>query len=754
MIHHHHQPKGTHTLPRKPKAKNTLPIDKARVLALLSEQPNATKRDLTRALKIKGSDRIALKRVLKELESDGAISGNRRRGYQRPSDLAEVSVLEIYGHDTDGELLARPQRWESNEDPPQIVVLPGREEGSGPAIGVGERVLARLARVEDGYEARVIKRLGASVHRVLGVVRTAPGGAWRVEPIDRKSRSAFSLDPRDRAGAQDNELILAEPLSGRASGFPRARVIERLGSMDAPRAVSLIAIHAHGIPTEFPRETIEEAERARPVDPRGRTDLRNFPLLTIDPEDARDHDDAVWAGPDDSPSNPGGHIAIVAIADVAHYVRPGSALDREALKRGNSVYFPDRVVPMLPERLSADLCSLMDGVDRPCLAVRMVFDKQGHKRSHEFARGIMRSAASLTYAQAQAAFDGKPSREITSAARHALANLWACYKALAAARKKRDPLDLDLPERRITIGDDGKVKSIAFRERLESMRLIEEFMVLANVCAAESLERAKCPLVYRVHEHPSQEKIYSFADYLRTIGMTFAKGQVIKPGVFNRILAQAKGGPHEQVMNDVVLRTQAQAIYAPENAGHFGLNLARYAHFTSPIRRYADLIVHRALIGALKLGEGGLSDREMAKLGEIADHISRTERRAMAAERDSTDRYVAAFMEDRIGSTFDARVTGVTRFGLFLRLGESGAEGLLPVRTLGGEYFRHDERRHALVGQRTNTVYRLGDIVAVRLVEAAPLTGGLRFDLPESGAERRASRQPKVERTRHRRSSR
>ncbi len=754
MIHHNHQFKGKNKLPQKPKTRNAPRIDKARVLAVLSEQPNATKRDLARTLNVKGSDRIALKRVLKELEQDGEISGNRKRGYQRPGDLPEVGVLEIYGQDTDGELLARPQRWESNEEPPAILVLPGREEGTGPAIGVGERVLARVARTNEGYEARVIKRLGASAHRVLGVVRTASGGSWRVEPIDRKSRSAFSLDPRDRAGAQDNELVLAEPLSGRASGFPRARVVERLGSMDAPKAVSLIAIHAHGIPTGFPQEANTEAEGARGVDPRGRTDLRKFALLTIDPEDARDHDDAVWAGPDADPSNPGGHIAIVAIADVAHYVRPGSALDREALKRGNSVYFPDRVVPMLPERLSADLCSLMDGVDRPCLAVRMVFDKQGNKRSHEFVRGIMRSAASLTYAQAQSAFDGKPAGEISTPARRALADLWACYKSLSAARKKRDPLDLDLPERRITIGDDGKVKSIAFRERLESMRLIEEFMVLANVCAAESLERAKSPLVYRVHEHPSKEKLFSFADYLRTIGMNFAKGQLIKPAVFNRILAQAKGGPHEHVLNDVVLRTQAQAIYAPENAGHFGLNLVRYAHFTSPIRRYADLVVHRALIRALKLGDGALTDRDMGRLGEIADHISQTERRAMAAERDSTDRYVAAFMEDRIGATFDARVTGVTRFGLFLRLRESGAEGLLPVRALGGEYFRHDERRHALVGQGSKTVYKLGDIVAVRLVEAAPLTGGLRFDLAESDLGRRTQSRPQVQRARFRGKSR
>ena len=703
------------------------------MLDALASEPGATKRDLARLLNVKGSDRITLKRILKELDQEGAVTGNRKRGYIKPGELPEVTVLEITGQDMDGELTARPQRWESNEEPPKIFVLPARDAEVGPALGRGERVLARLEKTEDGYEARIIKRLGASAHKVLGVVHVGSGG-MRIAPIDRKSRTEFTVDTRDRAGALNNELVLCEPIAGRASGLPRARIVERLGNMDAPKAVSLIAIHAHGIPTDFPKEVLDEANGAPPADPRGRTDLRKFALLTIDPEDARDHDDAVWAAADDDPGNPGGHVAIVAIADVAHYVRSGSPLDHEAYKRGNSVYFPDRVVPMLPERLSADLCSLMDGVDRPCLAVRMVFDKQGRKKRHEFLRGVMRSAASLTYKNAQDAFDGHPDAGLSAPVKDALKGLWACYQSLVTARKARDPLDLDLPERRIVIGPDGKIASIGFRQRLESMRLIEEFMVLANVAAAESLEQARMPLIYRVHEHPSQEKIFAFSDFLRTINLPFAKGQVIKPGAFNRILAQAKGGPHELVMNDVVLRTQAQAIYHPDNVGHFGLNLARYAHFTSPIRRYADLIVHRALIRGLKLGGDGLSDREMGKLGETAEHISMTERRAMAAERDSNDRYVAAFMQDRIGAVFDGRITGVTRFGLFLRLADTGAEGLLPARSLGFEYFRHDEKRHAMIGDRTGTEYKLGDIVSVKLVEAAPLTGGMRFELAESAA--------------------
>ena len=469
-------------------------------------------------------------------------------------------------------------------------------------------------------------------------------------PIDKKARTEYALDKSDLGGAKNNELVAAEPKPGRIAGFApgQGRRAHRQHGFAQDHQPDRHSRPRH--PTEFPKAVIEEAKAAKPVDPRGRTDLRAIPLVTIDPPDARDHDDAVWAGPDDDAANPGGHVVLVAIADVAHYVTPGSALDKEALKRGNSAYFPDRVVPMLPEELSADLCSLKEGVDRPCLVARMVFDKHGHKKSHTFLRAVMRSAARLTYAQAQAAFDGNPDAGMTATVKKTLADVWAAYKSLTVARGKRDPLDLDLPERRVILGADGKVASIAYRERLESMKLIEEFMVLANVAAAEALEKARTPLIYRVHDTPSKEKLFAFSDFLRTLNINFAKGQVVQPGTFNRILAGAKGKPHEAVMNDVVLRSQAQAIYDPANIGHFGLNLAKYAHFTSPIRRYADLIVHRALIRAFKLGEGGLTDREIGTLGGIAEHITMTERRAMAAERDSTDRYVAAFMEDRIGA--------------------------------------------------------------------------------------------------------
>ncbi len=710
------------------KVSNAPKLDKARLLTLLAENPGATKRDLARLINLKGSDRIQLKRLLKELGGEGAIAGKSKRGFTKQGDLPETLVLEISGMDSDGEYLGRPLAWESQDAPPQIYVAPPKE---GKTLGPGSRVLARLEKRGDVYEARVIRRVenDEGPQRILGVLRETDHG-FRVMPVERKARGEYALEKRDAGEARNNELVLCEPTGQKSAGFPRVRVVERIGSMDSPRTISLIAIHAHGIPTVFPQSVLDEAKAAEPIDPKGRTDLRAIPLVTIDPPDARDHDDAVWAGPDEDGGNPGGHVVLVAIADVAHYVTPGSALDKEALKRGNSAYFPDRVVPMLPEELSADLCSLKEAVDRPCLAVRMVFDAQGRKRAHTFIRGVMRSAARLTYARAQAAFDGNPDADLSAVAKKTLADLWTAYQALVIAREKRSPLDLDLPERRIVLGADGKVDSIAYRERLESMKLIEECMVLANVAAAEALEQARTPLIYRIHDTPSKEKLFAFGDFLRTLSINFAKGQVVQPGTFNRILAGAKGTVHEAVMNDVVLRSQAQAIYDAANIGHFGLNLAKYAHFTSPIRRYADLIVHRALIRGLGLGGGGgLTDRETGQLPQIAESISMTERRAMAAERDSTDRYVAAYMESHVGTIFEARITGVIKVGLFVRLKDSGAEGLLPARALGGEFFRHDERAQAMIGERSKTRFALGDSVQVKLVEAAPVTGGLRFEL-------------------------
>jgi len=648
----------------------------------------------------------------------------------RQSPFPNVTILDVFDRDTDGELLARPVTWDEEAAPPPIYLAPERGKPfAGPAIGIGDRVLARIKRLKDGtFEATVMKRVGASIHKILGVVKKE-GGSTRVHPVDRRAKRDLLIAKGETNGAKENELVLAEMLPSKGYGTRTGRIVERLCNIDEPRAVSLIAIHAHDIPLDFPSGVEAAAEQAKPATAAGRTDLRGIPFITIDPADARDHDDAVHAEADPSENNKGGHIVRVAIADVAHYIRTGEAMDVEALRRGNSVYFPDRVVPMLPERISNDLCSLREKQERPCLAVEMVFDKSGRKKSHKFVRGIMRSAVKLSYEEAQAAADGHPTPRVEPFTEDIIKPLYRAYAAMAKARDARAPLDLDLPEKRVEISEDGKVKGIAVRVRLDAHRLIEECMVQANVCAAETLEEEKVPLIYRVHDVPSDEKISSLSEFLKTLDISFAKGQSIKPMQFNSILHGAKDTEYAQLINDVVLRSQSQAVYSPDNQGHFGLNLRRYAHFTSPIRRYADLIVHRALIRAHNFGSDGLTDGQIEKLSTIAEDISNHERRAMAAERDSVDRYLASYMQERLGAEFEGRISGVTRFGLFVKLAGSGADGLVPISTLGNEYFSHDEAAHALVGERSKLGYRLGNIVSVRVMEAAPITGGLRFEM-------------------------
>jgi ribonuclease R len=718
---------------RKPDKKSALP-SRDELLAFVASHPGAaSKRDLARHFGIKGNDKIELKRLLRELQEEGTVKRGRGKAFTKRGDLPEVTAVEVVDRDPDGELICRPVQWDGDGNPPLIMLAPGPHgEGSHRALGIGERFLARLTRTADGYEARVIKRLGASAHKALGVFRKL-GKQGRIEPVDRKAKQEFAVAEGDTGGAVDGELVLAEPMPGRVTGLPRARILERLGNVSSPRAISLIAIHAHSIPDTFPVAAIDEAKRAKPAQLAGRTDLRSIPLVTIDPPDARDHDDAVWAAPDDDPKNKGGFRAVVAIADVAHYVTPGSALDREALRRGNSCYFPDRVVPMLPEELSADLCSLKEKVDRAVLAAHLTFDAGGRLKQHRIERGLMRSAAKLSYAEVQDALDGRPNDKTKPLLDAVLKPLAACYRAMAKARDQRGPLDLDLPEHKIQLGPDGRVSAIAVRERLETHRLIEEFMIQANVAAAETLEAKRTPLIFRIHAPPAPEKLNALSDFLSTLKISFAKGQIVKPAMLNRILDTVRGGPYASMVNEIMLRTQSQAEYNPDNIGHFGLALRRYAHFTSPIRRYADLVVHRALIRALRLGDGGLTEGEVERLDQTAEEISAFERRAMAAERDSNDRYIAAYMSDRIGAEFAGRISGVTRFGLFVRLSETGADGLIPVRSLGREFFQHDERAHALVGERSGLTFRLGTKVTVRLAEAAPLTGGLRFDLIEGG---------------------
>ena len=709
--------------------------------------------EIARAFGLKGADRRALRLMLQDLEGQGLLAKRGRKGVAEHGAVPPVGVVDVVERDPDGELLVRLTK---GDDAPLVRLAPDRQEVAAGAPGLGDRLLVRFERLETGeLEARLIKRLGQSAHRILGVVRKARREV-RVEPVDRKTKTSLLLSEAEGANLRDGDLVLAQVGAADSRFGPkRGKLLEVVGREDQPRAASLIAIYAHGIPTGFTPAAEAEAEAAQPPTLAGREDLRDLPLITIDPADARDHDDAVYAHPDDDPKNEGGWIVWVAIADVAAYVTSGSALDREAREKANSVYFPDRVEPMLPERLSNGLCSLRHGENRACMAVRMVFDRSGRKRSHRFVRGLMRSAAKLSYEQAQAAIDGTPDDTTGPLLETVLRPLWTAYGVMKIGRDVRSPLAIESLERKIVISPEGEVVSITPRASLEAHRLIEEMMIQANVSAAETLEQKKTPLIYRIHDASSPEKLQALVDFLQTLSIPWTKGQAATTQRFNQLLGQTRDTPHAEIVNEVVLRTQMQAQYNADNIGHFGLNLDRYAHFTSPIRRYADLIVHRGLIRALGLGEDGITDRDIAQLKDTAETITHAERRAMAAERDATDRYVAAFLSDRVGAEFAGRITGVTRFGLFVRLNETGADGLVPVSRLGGEFFVHDDKAHALVGDRSGARWPLGMAVNVRLAEATPITGGLLFDMlseptppdpsaprPRLGVRRRAGGPP------------
>jgi ribonuclease R len=711
------------------------------ILDFIQQSPGAVgKREIARAFAIRGTDKIGLKALLKQMADDGLL-GKRQKKLFDTKALPPVTVLEVTGIDHDGEAYAEPVEWDERSlgKPPRVVI-----EGPEPPRK-GERILAKIAPSKDEhypFTARVIRKLSDRSRRLLGVYRIIRGQGARLIPVDKKSRHDLQVVAGDENGARDGELVEADIVKDHGRGLPRARVRERLGDMKSQRNVSLIAIHQHGIPNAFGDKVLQDSNGLKPFSPAGRTDLRHVPLVTIDPPDARDHDDAVWAEID---AATGGANIIVAIADVAAYVRPGTALDREARIRGNSVYFPDRVVPMLPERISNDLCSLREKEDRPALACFMSFDKSGRKTSHRFARIVMASAAKLSYEEAQAAIDGRPSAKADVLLAPVLKPLWAAYDILRRGREARGPLELDLPERKLVLDAHGLIERVVTPLRLDAHKLIEEFMIQANVAAAEELEQRKTPLLYRVHAPPSDEKLRALAEFLRTVDLSFPLGQVVKPRHFNTLLAAVAGQDYQHLVNEVVLRSQAQAIYAPVNEGHFGLALRRYAHFTSPIRRYADLIVHRALISALGFGGDGLSGDDIARLKDTAEMISDAERRAMAAERETIDRLIATHLATQTGAIFRGRIGGVAGAGLFVKLDDSGADGFVPVMSLGSEYFAFDAVRHALIGERTGLTFQLGDRVEVRLVEATPVSGGMRFEVISGGspgkpASRRAAR--------------
>ena len=696
---------------------------------IASSEEQAGKREIARAFGLKGQEKIQLKALLKDMAEEGLIDGNRT-AFHRMGGVAKVTVLRVVDTD-DGEAIAVPDSWTPDDaTPPPRLRL--REKGRGSALRKGDRVLARTEETSKGWIAHPMKKLPNATEQVLGIVELDRTGKGWLAPVDKRVRNSTPI--ADLGGAEEGQLVLAEP-AGRS---PRSgvKVTAVLGDPLAPKAFSLIAIHKHGIPYAFNADTLAEGEVSAklPLSAEHREDLRHLPIVAIDPIDARDHDDAIWAEPDGA----GGFRAVVAIADVSFYVRPGSQLDREARKRGNSVYFPDRVVPMLPEVLSADVCSLRAGEDRAAMACHMHISAEGKILEWRFTRALVRIHEVIAYEEAQRRINDEDAGEN-------LVNLWAAWRALEKARQTRDPLELELPERRVLLDEAGRIKEIALRERLDAHRVVEDFMIAANVAAAKALESKVSPVVYRIHEPPNREKLVALKDYLATFDRKLALGQVITPGLFNRMLKDVADETEKALVMEAVLRSQTQAYYGPRNAGHFGLALGSYAHFTSPIRRYADLLVHRALVDAFGLEQpvpkgdlpeqSGLSDRDRSDLTRVSEAISAAERRAMEAERETIDRYVAAWLSSRVGEVFDCRVTGVQRFGVFATIIGLGGDGLVPVSVLGDERFFYDEKAQALEGEQSGDRYTLGMILRLRLAEANPLTGALKFE-PENSEGR------------------
>ena len=695
------------------------------ILQFIQGEPgNVGKREIAKAFGLKGQEKIALKKRLRDMAEEGLIDG-KKTAFHRMGGLPKVTVLRIVEIE-DGDVFAEPEQWDADGGgkPPRLKVVERKKQAT---MKRGDRILARTEETGKGWRAHPMKKLPAQTEGLLGVVEKDKAGKFWLAPVDKRVRNSSPIG--DVGAAEVGDLVRAER-TGRSANA-KVKVVEVVGDPLAPKSFSLIAIAKHGIPHVFPDQAIEAAKRTAqlPIETQAREDLRDIPIVAIDPVDARDHDDAIWAEPDGQ----GGYEAIVAIADVSYYVRPGSAIDREARKRGNSVYFPDRVVPMLPEILSADVCSLKQDVDRAAMVCRFRITKEGQIRDWSFSRAVVRLAANIAYEKAQEQIDDQSAPVY-------LRNLWGAWVLLHKARQARDPLDLDLPERQVRLNEDGKIEEIAVRERLDAHRVVEDFMIAANVAAAKALEAKGSPVVYRVHETPTREKLIALRDYLATQGRKLALGQVITPGLFNRMMKDIGDETERALVMEAVLRSQTQAYYGPENAGHFGLALGSYAHFTSPIRRYADLLVHRALVDAYRLEQpkppakldvpdhSGLSDRDRDALSQITDAISQTERRAMEAERDTIDRYVAAWLSERVGETFETRITGVQGFGFFATIVGLGGDGLVPVSTLGREYFRYDEKSQTLVGEDSGTTYASGDRLKLKLAEANALTGALKFE--------------------------
>lgn len=644
--------------------------------------------------------------------------------------IPETCHLEVISANDSGELWAKTVEQGDNPEGHKIYVLENRR--IKPPFEVGDKFIARISRRPEGFVAKPIARTATATtaaDTVYGVIENRENKCY-LKATEKNIRMDYLLE--DIGPARPGDFVAVALVGERR--FKEARIIKNFGKFDLNKATATLVLEKHGIPLEFPENVFRETTKLPQFEAGLRLDLTDVPLVTIDGDDSKDFDDAVWAK-----KTINGFNLIVAIADVAFYVREGSELDREAYKRGNSVYLPNVVVPMLPEILSNDLCSLNPNQCRAAVVCMIEIDNEGNLRDFNFKRAVIKSAARLTYKEVQSAIEGNKNEKTAPLYKNVIEPLYEAYLALDKARKKRGALELEIEEVKVKVDKNGMVKSIEPEENLTSNKLIEEFMVAANVAAAKVLGKTKLPVMYRIHEAPRAEKLEDIKPLLHNLKMKLPDPTALKPSHFNKIIEKCSINGGALGISNLILRLQSQAKYSPENIGHFGLGLTDYAHFTSPIRRYADLLIHRALIRACKMEDGGaLSEEAGIKLfEETAEHLCVTERRAVSAERDITARFISAYMQPAIGQDFEVKVSGMSAAGMFVRISAIGAEGLVPLSSFPDDRYDLAEGNVELKGQKTGLSFKMGDVIKCRLMEATPLTGGLIFKYvdPEDGVE-------------------
>ncbi len=634
--------------------------------------------------------------------------------------LPENCLLEINGESGFGDLTAITSSREDNPQGHKIYVLENRK--IKPALQIGDKFLAKMIFKRGAWWAKPIARTtmsGGQTEKIYGIIEKKDGKFF-LRSSEKNARMTYLLDTIGKAKEGDFVSVM---LSGERK-FKEARILKNFGSFNLSKASSVLILEKYGISDVFSDEVLKEAEHSSEFSKHGREDITNLPLVTIDGDDSKDFDDAVFAEKTED-----GFNLVVAIADVAFYVPYFSELDREAYKRGNSVYLPNMVIPMLPEKLSNDLCSLRPKEERACLACFMKIDKDGNLKSYDFKRAVMKSVARLTYREVQNAIDGKFNNNTVGIFKTVIQPLYEAYFALDKARKKRGALEIEPHEITVKVDKDGNVKSVEKTEDFISCKIIEEFMIAANVAAARALKKTKLPVMYRVHEKPLEEKLKELEPLLFDLHMKLPDYPALKPEHLNKIMESCRSKEYGAGISDLILRLQCQAKYSPYNIGHFGLALKDYVHFTSPIRRYSDLLVHRALIKAYKMPENGaLDDGATEKLfEEIGEHLCVTERRAVNAERDMVSRFLSSYLEPSVGGDFDVKISGLTTAGIFVQIENLGAEGLIPMRSLPDDNYALEAGGCRLRGEINDRCFVFGEGVKARLLEASPITGGLIF---------------------------